>query len=201
MQISNIQSTNFKSGYSLKRLTPQSKRALRTSIPEGAKVFENFRNRKDCMFIAVNSQDDNQMKATFKKLLLYYTAYPQVVPHIKALEDEDGLRALLDNLMLKNEDVTQVLKSLNISSGGFYVRESDHGEKIIQNKISMDKIYVSPGNAFGTHYVKIVPLFSSTDLESRYVAMKKNKIIREYSTPDEVKRFNKLYNDTLIYFK
>ena len=220
MQVQNINNIDFKGGFKVYNVTPNKKAMSEISrfVSRGKQIFNNFQNEGD-VFVLTRPDLDRRLIPILNEHKLKFDYYPEMDTRL-GLDSEipEGLEAVLPRFKVNNERANSVaanysvlkqlkkishypalytaniLKTLNLQGGNPSLLYGK-GKVIIQNPDLNKKIIISKADKNFVHYVIEDELHSTSSYTPlrRYAIRSDGEKIGEYSHPDEILNFLRLF--------
>lgn len=202
---------NFNGGFRFRNMPLETKNKLPDLSKKGKQIFYDFENKGD-VFLVVKDEINYKVANFIKENKLEFEFYPQINTKC-GLDNEkpEGLQALLNKSeikplntktqLAKNITKQKLLNKVTINSPiyvpnilkGLLVDSNlniklKNGVTILDNKEFERKIYISRPLKADRYLVLIEP-YSSAKPSERLLVNENGKILKKYSSPDEIHKF------------
>lgn len=202
---------NFNGGFRFRNMPLEAKNKLPDLSKKGKQIFYDFEN-KDDVFLVVKDEINYKVANFIKENKLEFEFYPQINTKC-GLDSEkpEGLQSLLNKLspkplttktqLAKNITKQKLLNRVSVNSPiyvpnilkGLLIDTGLNinlikGVAILDNKEFERKIYISRPLKSERYLVLIEP-YSSAKPSERLLVDKNGKILKKYSSPDEIHKF------------
>ena len=227
MLIQRTNSTNFNGGYKFIRMPKEAREKLPDLIKKGKIIYDGFEGKKNNVFLITRDEHHDIVSVFIKNNNLNYRYYPNVnlsmvFPekhpekaegiikdmHPVEIEFTDSMEKRVSQKNRRNivekhghEYVKNILDALHLKADVMKSRKQRDGVNVISDLSGMSRVYISPPDDKGIHYVKVEKLLSmSGNTTERYsFTFYGQKLDDSFSkTPDKMLEFKRLYENTLL---